>query len=202
MKRNQTWQIGLHRLGARLDGGAGLWDARRRTGRKRAALFVLSGAQSLLRDKIPVLADLLRIRVNACGYSAIRPKDAVLTMPRVEVPVDGSVMLQCARSSRADYALVVSLDDLSCQVDESRPCNLAALRVNTTLCVAYQFIETVSGRVLGAKTLALCRITSPIVSGTNVGGEILDRLLGEVADRISEHLASMQSITCAAAPGS
>lgn len=184
------WPIGLL-LFVVLGCAAALWGTRQRTKQKKTALFVLSGTKSILDAKVAVLTELLRARVTARGFSAVRAKRAAVAALRDERPASDAKALQCARSLGADYVLVVSLDDLSCQVDQSRMVNLEALRVSTTLCVAYQLLEIMSGRLLVGQTLALCRTTSPIVSGTTVGSDILDRLLGEVADRIGEHLGSL-----------
>ncbi|MES1166488.1 MAG: hypothetical protein ABUL68_00660, partial [Pseudomonadota bacterium] len=57
--------------------------------------------------------------------------------------------------------------------------------------VAFRMIEVGSGRVLAEQTLAHCRKTPPVVNGTSVGSDVVDRLLGEVAERISGHLRSL-----------
>jgi hypothetical protein len=191
MTETPSWTAGLLLLGSLLGIGAILWGTRPRMRRKKTALLVLSGAKSTLEPKVAVLTELLYRRVTAQGFAARRVKRAAATSLRDEPRAGASAALHGARAVGADYVLVVSMDDLSCQVDESRMGDLEALRVNTTLCVAYQVVEILSGRLLLGQTLALCRTTSPIVNGTSVGSHIIDGLLDEVADRIGENLGSL-----------
>jgi hypothetical protein len=192
MMAMQTWLEVL--LGTGAIGACFLliWDTGRRARRKKTALFVLNGEKAILEAKISVLTELLYNRVVARGFAGLRSKNFTKIALQNEKLLGDAVMVHHARLLGADYVLVVSMDDLSCQVDESRMAHLAALRVNTTLCVAYQIREVASGRVLAGQTLALCRMTPPIVSGTSVGSDILDKLLGEAADRIAEHLGSLR----------
>jgi hypothetical protein len=177
---------GLLVLGILLGGLAAAAGVRRRA----VSLFVFDDAQSLLAAKAPELSRLLRAGITARGFSALGEKHPVPILSGDAVAVETAV-LQRSRQLGADYALVVSLHDLTCEVDEFRMTNLATLRVNTTLCVAFRMIEVGSGRVLAEQTLAHCRKTAPIVSGTSVGSDVVDRLLGEVAERISGHLRSL-----------
>ncbi len=185
------WFAGVLLVGVLLGGLALLWSTRRGMQRKKTALLVLNGAKSILGPKVALLTELLYRRVVARGLVPHRLKSVPVTALREEKSACPSVVLQGARALGADYALVVSMDDLNCQVDESRMGDLESLRVNTTLCVAYQVVEIVSGRLLLGQTLALCRTTSPIVNGTSVGSEILDGLLAEAANRISENLGAL-----------
>jgi hypothetical protein len=177
-------------IGALLATSAVVWIMGRRT-RGKTVLFVLNGEKPILEAKVPVLAQVLCARMMARGFSIFRARKTA-TIRLNEKPDGDTAILQQARGRGADYALVVSLNDLGCQVDESRSWNLETLRMNTMLCADYQMLEVVSGRVLACQTLALCRITPPIVSGTSVGSDILDKLLGEVADRITGHIESLQ----------
>jgi hypothetical protein len=174
-----------------LAGLAAVWHARRPRPRKRAALIVSSGAKSMLAPKTSVLAEMLHRRMATRGIAAVQAKEAAFGKAEVEVADGDGALLARARALGADYGLLISLDDLNCQVDESRVRDLGKLRVNTTLCVAYRLFEIVSGRLLAGQTLAFCRRTSPIVSGTAVGSDVLDGLMREVADRIDQQLESL-----------
>ena len=184
-----SWFSGLLLLVVLLGGVALLWSTRQGRQQKKTGLLVLHSPKSILGAKVALLTELLHSRVAALGLGARRLKSAAITAPPDERST--GAVLQGARALGMDYALVVSMADLSCQVDESRLGDLETLRVNTTLCVAYQMVEIASGRLLLGQTLALCRTTSPIVSGTSVGSEILDGLLAEAANRISENLGSL-----------
>jgi hypothetical protein len=163
------------------------WSARKKT-----ALLVLNCEKTILEARAEVLKRRLRTSMADQGLVPLRAGGTGRALLLDESLACDATTLDSARSRGADYLLVVSLHDLSCEVDESRLVNLARMRVNTTLCVAYQILEVASGHVLAGQTLALCRTTPPIVSGTGVGGEVLDKLLGEAADRISECLGSLR----------
>ncbi|HWA08153.1 MAG TPA: hypothetical protein VG838_01670 [Opitutaceae bacterium] len=168
-----------------------LWSPRRR-GRKRAALLVRSEAAAALDAKVGVFRELLHCRLASKGLAtplALRPVTG--GAPEVETG-DHAAALACGRSLNADYVLVVSMDDLNCEVDETQPIDLESMRVNTTLCVAYEVLEMVSGRSVAGRSLALCRNTSPIVSGTSVGSDTLDGLLQEAADSIGEQIGALR----------
>lgn len=158
---------------------------------KRAALMVLSGEKSILSPQAPVLAELLHHRMATRGIASLWGEAGEVSRVDVETTDSEAALLAKARAAGADYGLVVSLDDLNCQVDESRVRDIGTLRVNTTLCVAYRFFEVGSERLLAGQTLAFCRRTSPIVNGTAVGSDVLDGLMREVADRIDQQMESL-----------
>jgi hypothetical protein len=122
------------------------------------------------------------------GIAALRGETVKASRVEVETGDGEAALLAKARAAGADYGLVVSLDDLNCQVDEARVRDIGALRVNTTLCVAYRLFEVGPERLLAGQTLAFCRRTSPIVKGTAVGSDVLDGLMREVADRIDQQM--------------
>jgi hypothetical protein len=187
-----AWLVWLLSLGALLALGAIACGRHLGKIQRKTTLLVLTGAISILEGKVAVLACLLRARVVARGLAPIRARNLKGTALLDERLTCDAAALQSARRLGADYMLVVSLHDLSCRIDESRLGDLAKLRVNTALCVAYQILEVASGEVLAGQTLALCRTTSPIVGGTSVGSDVLDRLLAEVADRIDEQMESLR----------
>lgn len=167
--------------------GAAMRRGFRPPARKRAALIVSSSVKSVLSPKASVLAALLHRRMATRGIAAVPASGQTET----ELSDGEAALLASARALGADYGLVVSLDDLNCQVDESRVRDIGKLRVNTTLCVAYRLFEIGHGRLLVAQTLAFCRRTSPIVSGTAVGSDVLDGLMREVADRIDQQFEAL-----------
>ena len=189
MSENVAWGL-VFILAVLVIVGAAIRRGFRPQARKRAALIVSSSVKSVLMPKAPVLAELLHQRMAMRGIAAVGG-DAASGRAEAESSDGEATLLASARALGADYGLVVSLDDLNCQVDDSRVLDLGKLRVNTTLCVAYRLFEIGHGRVLAGQTLAFCRRTSPIVSGTAVGSDVLDGLMREVADRIDQQFESL-----------
>ena len=146
----------------------------------------------MLASKASVLSELLHRRMATRGIAAVQTGETGSGPVGMATADSDVAMLASARALGADYGLVISLDDLNCQVDESRVPDLGKLRVNTTLCVGYRLFEIGPGRLLAGQTLAFCRRTSPIVRGTAVGSDVLDGLMREVADRIDQQLESLQ----------
>jgi hypothetical protein len=190
MNENFARPAGLA-LAALLMVGLAIWHGLRPRARKRATVVVSSAAKSILAPKATVLTELLHRRMATRGIATFQTADAMAHQTEVETADGEAAMLASARAVGADYGLVVSLDDLNCQVDEFRVRDIAQLRVNTTLCVAYRLFEIGPGRLLAGQTLAFCRRTSPIVNGTAVGSDVLDGLMREVADRIDQQMESL-----------
>jgi hypothetical protein len=186
MESEGTWLVIAGLLLGWLVVAMGMRGRKRRT----TALFVFNGGEPILEEKMPMLARLLGAGMKARGFSTLSPGGPVIAC-REGKPFLDSATLNHARGLGAEYVLIVAMHELSCRVDESRMRNLAALRVDTTLCVGFQLIDAGSGRLLAEEALALCRTTTPIVSGTQVGSEVIDRLLSEVAGQIADHLGSL-----------
>lgn len=167
---------------------AAIWRGLHTHAPRRATLLVLSGEKSILSPQAPVLAELLHHRMATRGIAALQDETVMANRVEMEAQDSEATLLARARAAGADYGLVVSLDDLNCQVDEARVRDIGTLRVNTTLCVAYRLFEIGSERLLAGQTLAFCRRTSPIVKGTAVGSDVLDGLMREVADRIDQQM--------------
>lgn len=165
---------------------AALRQHRRRT----AAIFVLSDGESYLEEKVPAFTDLLRAGMRPHGFSTVSPATSAMA-GRWGEPSFDAALLQVARGSGAEYILAVAMREICCRVDDAGLTNLAALRVDTTICVEFQVIETGSGRLLVRNTLAHGRTTSPIVRGTSIGNEVVDLLLSEIAAQIARHLGSL-----------
>lgn len=191
MNEGFTWSLGFV-LAAMLLLGAVVWHSFRPRTRKRAALLISSETRSILAPKASVLSQLLHRRMAMRGIAAVQADAAASDAAGMKTTDSETAMLASARALGADYGLVISLDDLNCQVDESRVRNVGEMRVNTTLCVAYRLFEIGPGRLLAGQTLAFCRRTPPIVRGTAVGSDVLDGLMREVADRIDQQLESLQ----------
>ncbi len=186
MESGGTWLVIVGLLFGWLVVAVGMRRRKPRT----TALFVLNGGEPILGKKMPILARLVRAGMKAHGFSILNLGGPVIAC-RNGKPFLDSATLHHARRSGAEYVLIVAMHELSCRVDESRMRNLAALRVDTTLCVGFQLIDAGSGRLLAEEALALCRTTTPIVSGTQVGSEVIDRLLSVVAGQIADHLGSL-----------
>lgn len=168
-----------------------IWQGFRSPTGRRAAVMVVSGEESILKAKASFMMELLRRRMAKRGIAMLSPQSSAEGKAGAAA-ADETAILAEARALGADYGVVVSLDDLNCQVDESPMPDVEKLRVSTTLCVAYRIFGIGPDRLLAGQTLALCRRTSPIVRGTAVGSDVLNELLREIADRIDQQLESLQ----------
>ena len=160
---------------------------------RKTALCVLGGSKEVLDAKASLLARLLRDRAALHGFATVPLKSdaAAIALLLDEQARSAGPALARAQALGARHILLVTLHDLDCRIPDETARVAEGLRVNTTLCVGYHLIEAATGRVLLRRTLALCRMTTPIISGTAVGSEVLDSLLGEMADRIADQMGSL-----------
>ena len=147
----------------------------------RTALVVVNRAGPLMQGRLERFANLL---VVASGDHC-RLLTGTRVMRKASVGSEQALLLERIRLLGAGRALVVTLLELSADVSAGISCDPMLLRVDAVLCAGVALVSAETGEVLESRCHALCRRVQPIVPGTSVGSDVVDGLLGQMAESIS-----------------
>jgi hypothetical protein len=90
----------------------------------------------------------------------------------------------------AGRALVVTVTELTTELDRPDSADMALARVHSLICAESRLIEAPSGTLLACRGYALCRLIEPVVAGTAVGAAAMEALLSDLAEAIADQWAA------------